>query len=68
MNDITGTLLLSRKEGENVVIQCGNEMIIVHLEAVTSGKAKIRFSASQDVKIYREELYKKENCIFTIKR
>ncbi len=68
MKDIKGTLLLSRKEGENIVIMAGNQQIIINLEEATKGKAKIRLCASPDVKIYREEIFKQENCVFTIKR
>ncbi len=68
MKDINGTLLLSRKEGENIIIEVGSEKIIINLVEATKGKAKIRVCASKSVKINREEIYKKENCIFTITR
>lgn len=68
VKDINGTLLLSRKEGENIIIEVGSEKIIVNLVEATKGKAKIRVCASKSVKINREEIYKKENCIFTITR
>ena len=68
MKDIKGTLLLSRKEGENIIILVGNEKIIINLDECNNGKCKIRIDAPQHMKIYREEIYKQENCIFTFKK
>jgi len=68
MKDIKGTLLLSRKEGENIIILVGNEKIIINLVESNNNKAKIRIDAPQHMKIYREEVFKQENCIFTLKK
>lgn len=68
VENIKGSLLLSRKNGENIIIEVGSEKIIINLVEATKGKAKIRVCASKSFKINREEIYKKENCIFTITR
>jgi len=68
MEDIKGSLLLTRKEGENIIIELNGEKVIVNLDKVSTGKAKIRIFASTEVKIYREEIYKQENCLFNVKR
>lgn len=68
MNDIKGSLLLTRKEGENIVLEAYGEKIIINLEKVSTGKAKIRVFAPSDVKIYREEIFKKENFLFNVKK
>lgn len=68
MEDIKGSLLLTRKEGENIIIELNGEKVIINLDKVLNSKAKIRIFASQEVKIYREEIYKQENCLFNVKR
>jgi carbon storage regulator CsrA len=68
MKDIRGTLLLSRKEGESIIVETSNEKIIINLEKLLRGSAKIRISAPKDVIIHREEIYKKQNCIFNVKK
>lgn len=66
--DVKGTLLLSRKEDENIVILVGNEKIIINLEECSNSRCKIRIDAPQHIKIYRGEIYKQENCLFNIKK
>ena len=64
MKNIKGSLLLTRKEGENIIIEAEGKKIIINLESVSNQKAKIRILAPQDVKISREEIYMKENFLF----
>jgi sRNA-binding carbon storage regulator CsrA len=68
MEDIKGSLLLTRKNGENIIIEICGEKIIINLNKATSGRAKIRISAPKNAIINREEVYKEENFLFTIKK
>lgn len=67
MKDIKGSLLLSRKEGENIILETPNEKIIIQLDKLSSGRAKIRIFAPKNITIKREELYKEENFLFNVK-
>ena len=67
MDNVKGSLLLTRKDGENIIIEVNGERVIINLEKSTNGKAKIRIYANQEIKIYREEIYKQENCLFNLK-
>jgi sRNA-binding carbon storage regulator CsrA len=66
MKSIRNSLLLSRKEGESQILEIGNEKIIVNLDESCKGRSKIRICASRNVKIYREEVYLKNNCLFNV--
>lgn len=66
MKNIKGSLLLSRKDGENIIVEICGEKIVINLDKATNGRAKIRICASKEAKISREEVYKKENSLFTI--
>lgn len=68
MENIKGSLLLSRKNGENIIIEICGEKIVINLNKATNGRAKIRISAPKNATINREEVYKEENCLFTIKK
>jgi carbon storage regulator CsrA len=67
MHDVKGSLLLTRKEGENIIIEVEGRKIVVSLDKSMNQKAKIRIYAPEDVKISREEIYKQENYLFNIK-
>jgi len=49
-------LVLSRKKGEKIRI---NDNIIIEILEVNGGIVKIGFTAPQQIKIYRDELYLK---------
>ena len=49
-------LILTRKEGESLIITVGNKEIRVTINKAQGGKAKVAIEASQDVDIIREEL------------
>jgi sRNA-binding carbon storage regulator CsrA len=73
IESIKGSLLLSRKDGENIILEVNGEKIIVNLHKTGNGRAKIRIHASANVQIQREEVYKKEtykkeNYLFTLKK
>jgi sRNA-binding carbon storage regulator CsrA len=41
MDNVKGSLLLTRKDGENIIIEVNGERVIINLEKSTNGKAKI---------------------------
>ena len=51
-----GTLVLSRRENEAVVIEVGGEVITVFVAEIARGKIRLGFQAHQRVKIWRKEL------------
>ena len=51
-----GTLILSRRENEAVVIEVGGEVITVFVAEIDRGKIRLGFQAHQRVKIWRKEL------------
>ncbi len=55
MKEIT-TIVLTRKPGESIII---NDNIEVHVSKVKGNQVRIAVKAPRDIKIWREEIYKK---------
>ena len=51
-------LILNRKEGESVVVQCGEESLSVRVLELDPKEVRLLFRAPPSVSIYRLERYK----------
>ena len=49
-------LVLSRKQDEQIVIQCGAETIVVRVLEVIRGRVRIGITAPRSVAVHREEV------------
>lgn len=50
-------LVLTRRVGEKIMIQVGNELVEVKLLQTNGASAKIGVNANTNVSIHREEIY-----------
>jgi carbon storage regulator CsrA len=55
-------LCLSRRVGEDVIIQLGGEVVVVRVIELRSGKARLGFHAPKHVKIDRREIFEKKDA------
>lgn len=55
-------LVLTRKKGEEIKIQCGDETIRVVLVRVKGSTAQIGVDAVQEVRVIRSEIQGEEKC------
>lgn len=54
-------LVLTRQIEESVVIQVGDETIIVKVIEVSEGRCRLRFDAPRHISIDRQEVYESKN-------
>jgi len=52
-------LVLTRKIDEQVVIQLGDQDVVVRVVAIESGKVRLGFIAPPDVPVHREEVLRR---------
>lgn len=52
-------LIITRREGETVVVECEGKILQIKIAAVEGQTIKLGFEGPQSFKIYREEILKK---------
>jgi carbon storage regulator len=50
-------LVLSRKEGEQIVVAIGDRQVVIRIVDCRRGKVRIGVSAPADVTVHREEIW-----------